>query len=82
MRFFHLWFFLPKEKDCSDSQSWACCTEERKSASIFFVAPQRKIGCSQAQLRSLRFKLLDATLNHNFYNWSWYGGILLEALIA
>ncbi len=34
-----------------------------KSASpqVFFVAPERKLRFSKAQLRSLRFKLLDAT---------------------
>jgi hypothetical protein len=43
----------------SNRQHGACCTEERK---FFFVAPQRKLSFSKAQLRSLRFKLLDTTL--------------------
>jgi hypothetical protein len=47
-------------------QSWAYCAEERKSASFFFVAPQRKLRFSKAQLRSLRFKILDATLIATF----------------
>jgi hypothetical protein len=54
-------------------QSWAYCAEERKSASFFFVAPQHKLRLSKAQLRSLRLKILDATFNHNFYDWIWYG---------
>jgi hypothetical protein len=32
----------------------------------FFVAPQRKLRFSKAQLRSLRFKILDATLVATF----------------
>jgi hypothetical protein len=41
-----------------------------KSASpqVFFVAPQSKLLFSKKQLCSLRFKLLDATLNRNFYD--------------
>jgi hypothetical protein len=41
-----------------------------KSASpqVFFVAPQRKLRFSKVQLRSLCFKLLDATFNSNFYD--------------
>jgi hypothetical protein len=35
--------------------------------------PQRKLRFSKAQLRSLRFKLLNATFNRNFYEWIWYG---------
>jgi hypothetical protein len=34
---------------------------------LFFLAPQRKLRSSKAQLRSLRFKILGATLNRNFY---------------
>jgi hypothetical protein len=39
-----------------------------KSASPedFFVAPQRKLRFSKAQLRSLRFKVLDATFMTGF----------------
>jgi hypothetical protein len=40
---------------------------------FFFVAPQRKLRLSKAQLRSLCFKLLDATFNPNFYDRIWYG---------
>ncbi len=52
----------------------------RKSASpqAFFVAPQRKLRFSKAQLRSLRFKILDATFNRNFYVCIWYGETHLE----
>jgi hypothetical protein len=39
----------------------------------FFVAPQRKFRFSKVQLRSLSFKILDATFNRNFYEWIWYG---------
>jgi hypothetical protein len=49
-------------------QSWTYCAEERKSASFFFVAPQRKLRFSKAQLRSMRFKILDATLIATFMN--------------
>ncbi len=34
---------------------------------FIFVAPQRKLWFSKAQLRSLRFKLLDETFNRNFF---------------
>ncbi len=34
---------------------------------FILVAPQRKLRSKKAQLRSLRFKLLDATFNRNFY---------------
>jgi hypothetical protein len=56
-------------------QSWAFCAEERKSTSpqAFFPAPQHKLRSSETQLRSLRFKILAATFNHNFYDWTWYG---------
>ncbi len=37
--------------------------EERKSASFFFVAPQRKLRSSKAQLR---LNILNATFNRNF----------------
>jgi hypothetical protein len=60
--------------------SWAYCAEERKSASFFLVAPQRKLMFSKAQLRSLRFKLLDATFNRDFYEWIWYGKTILDRL--
>jgi hypothetical protein len=45
-----------------------------KSASpqVFFVVPQRKLWFSKAQLQSLRFKLLNATFNRNFYDCIWY----------
>jgi hypothetical protein len=48
---------------------------------FFVVAPQRKLSFSKPQMRSLhslRFKLLDATFNRNFYDWIWYGGIPLN----
>jgi hypothetical protein len=38
---------------------------------LFFVAPQRKLRFSKAHLRSLRFQILDATFNRNFYDWIW-----------
>jgi hypothetical protein len=54
-----------------------------KSASphVFVVTPQRKLSFSKAQMRSLhclRFKLLDATFNHNLHDWICYGGIPLN----
>ncbi len=54
-----------------------------KSASpqVFLVAPQRKLRFSKAQLRSLRFKLLDVTFNRNFYDWIWYGETSLDRLL-
>jgi hypothetical protein len=54
-----------------------------KSASpqAFFVAPQRKLRFSKAQLPSLRFKILDATFNHNFYDWIWYGETYFDWLL-
>jgi hypothetical protein len=54
-----------------------------KSASpqAFVVAPQRKLRSSKAQLRSLRFKILGATFNLNFYDWIWYGEIYLDWLL-
>jgi hypothetical protein len=50
------------------TQSWACCTEERKSQDhkFFVVVLQRKLRFSKAQLHSLRFKLLDATFITGF----------------
>jgi hypothetical protein len=69
------------QTEASVQQSWTCCAEERKSA-IFFVAPQRKLRFSKAQLRFLHFKLFDATFIHNFYHWIWYGGFIKSALIA
>jgi hypothetical protein len=51
-----------------------------KSASpqvFFFVAPQRKLRFSNAQLAFFRFKLLDTTFNRNLYELVWYGEILL-----
>jgi hypothetical protein len=37
------------ERGIAYTQSWACCAEERKSASpqVFFVAPQRKLRLSK-----------------------------------
>jgi hypothetical protein len=61
-------------------QSWVYCAEDRKSAS-FFVAQQRKLKSSKAQLRSLRFKILGTTFNRNFYDWIWYGETYLEWLL-
>ncbi len=50
-----------------------------KSASpqAFFLAPQRKLRSLKAQLRSLRFKILDATFNRNFYHRICYGDTFL-----
>jgi hypothetical protein len=39
---------------------------------LFFVVPQHKLRFSKEQLRSLRFKLIDATFNRKFYEWIWY----------
>jgi hypothetical protein len=52
----------------------------RKCASLqdrkfIFVALQRKLRSSKAQLRSLRLKLLEATFNRNFYDCNWYGTV-------
>jgi hypothetical protein len=62
-------------------QSWANCAEERKSARFFLLAPQRKFRPTKAQLHSLRFKILAATFNHNFYDWTWDGQSLLDWLL-
>jgi hypothetical protein len=43
---------------------WACCAQVSK---FIFVAPQRKLRFSKAQMCSLRFKLLYAIFNYNFY---------------
>ncbi len=40
---------------------------------LFFVAPQRKLRLSKAQLRSLLFILIDATFISYFFEWIWYG---------
>ncbi len=53
-------------------QRWACCAEERKSASFVLVSPQRKLRFSKVHLRSLPFKLLGTTLNRNFFDWIWH----------
>jgi hypothetical protein len=63
-------------------KSWAGCAEKRTSHvhKFFFVAPQRKLWLSKAQLRSLLFILKDATLNSYFFEWIWYGEIYLDRL--
>jgi hypothetical protein len=48
---------------------------------LFFVVPQRKLRSSQAQLRSLRFKILGATFKRNFYDWIWYGKTFKDWLL-
>jgi hypothetical protein len=65
-------------------QRWACCAEECKSASphVIFVALQRKLRFSKAQLRSLSFKLLDTTFNRNFYDFIRYQTMVHWALIV
>jgi hypothetical protein len=62
---------LPKQiraglNSATSSQRWACCAEERKSRKFIYVAPQRKLWPSKAQLRSLCLKHLDAPFNRNF----------------
>jgi hypothetical protein len=63
------WAFCHHFFTAGPMHSWACCAEERKSASFFCCAAT----FSKAQLRSLYFKLLDTTFNRNFYYWIWYG---------
>jgi hypothetical protein len=48
-------------------QRSACCVEERKFASLFLLRRNANLG-SKAQVRSLRFKILDAIFNRNFYD--------------
>jgi hypothetical protein len=61
-------------------QSWAHCVKSARHK-LFFVAPQCKPRSSKAQLPSLRFNILDATFNSNFYNWIWYGENYLDWLL-
>ncbi len=49
---------------------------------FIFVAQQCKLRFSKVQLRSLRFKLLDATLNCNFYDYIRYETMVSWALRA
>jgi hypothetical protein len=60
--------------------SWAYCAEEPKSASFFYVAPQRKLRFLKAQLRSLRFKILDTTSITTFKTR--FGMVFRLALLA
>jgi hypothetical protein len=64
----------------SYSQSWAYCAEERKSASFYLLRRNANLGFQKRNC-SLRFKILDAIFNRNFYDLIWYGGIYLEWLL-
>jgi hypothetical protein len=55
--------------------------ERLQARKLFFVAPQRKLRFSKAQLRSLSFQILGATFNRIFYDWIWYGETYLDWLL-
>ncbi len=61
-----------------DLQSWAYCAEERKSASFFLLHRNAILDFLKAQLRSMRFKILEAILTAFFMTGFglviWYSG--------